>query len=72
MANKNYRVCIDEFLGCMWHYKKSYIECTSLEEAKQKAKEIEEADNSHWTTCYVQECEDRTFTVTKKKKKNVQ
>ena len=65
MANKNYRVCIDEFLGCMGHYKKSYIECTSLEEAKQKAKEIEEADTSHWTTCYVQEGEDRTFTVTK-------
>ena len=65
MTNKNYRVCVEEFLGCMGHYKKSYIECTSLEEAKQKAKEIEEADDSHWTTCCVQEGEDRTFTVTK-------
>lgn len=72
MTNKKYRVYVVEFLGCMGHYKKSYIECTSLEEAKQKAKEIEEADNSHWTTCYVQECEDRTFTVTKTFWKNVQ
>lgn len=65
MANKKYRVYVNEFQGCMGHYKKSYIECTSLEEAKQKAKEIEEADDSHWTTCCVQEGEDRTFTVTK-------
>ena len=72
MANKNYRVCVEEFLGCMGHYKKSYIECASLEEAKQKAKEIEEADSSHWTTCCVQEGEDKTFTVTKTFWKNVQ
>ena len=72
MTNKNYRVCVEEFLGCMGHYKKSYIECASLEEAKQKAKEIEEADSSHWTTCCVQEGEDKTFTVTKTFWKNVQ
>ena len=71
MTNKKYRVYIDEFQGCMGHYKKSYIECASLEETKQKAKEIEEADDSLWTTCYVQEGEDRTFTVTKTFWKNV-
>ena len=72
MANKNYRVCVAEFLGCMGHYKKSYIKCISLEEAKQKAKEIEEADDSHCTTCCVQEGENRTFTVTKTFWKDVQ
>ena len=65
MVNKEYRVYVNEFQGCVGHYKKSCIACTSLEEAKQKAKEIEEADDSHWTTCCVQEGEDRTFTVTK-------
>ena len=71
MANKKYRVYVNEFQGCMGHYKKSYIECTSLEEAKQKAKEIEEADDSHWITCCVQEGEDRTFIVTKTFRKDV-
>ena len=47
MPDKKYRVYVNEFQGCMGHCKKSYIECASLEEAKQKAKEIEEADDSH-------------------------
>ena len=72
MINKKYRVYVNEFQGCMGHCKKSYIECTSLEETKQKAKEIEESDDSHWTTCCVQEGEDRTFTVTKTFWKDVQ
>lgn len=53
---KRFRVYIDEFQGCMGHHK-TWVDCycDTLDEASTRAKEIEQADSSHWTSAFVQE-----------------
>ena len=62
-TTKEYRVHINEFLGCMGHEKNSYLYFDTLEEALACANKVKESDSSGWTQCYVQKRITKTIQV---------
>lgn len=55
MKGKQYRVKVSVYSGCMGVKDTIYyVGCNSKKEAYELAQELEEEDNSNWTTCQVQ------------------